>query len=55
MVNFALEGIISFSTKPLRLASLLGFIAATLGFLGIIYAVIGKFFFPDHPGHFAFL
>jgi len=47
MVNFALEGIISFSTKPLRLASLLGFIAATLGFLGIIYAVIGKFFFPE--------
>jgi len=46
MVNFALEGIITFSTKPLRLASYLGFISAVIGFLGIIYAVVGKLFFP---------
>lgn len=46
MMNFALEGIITFSTKPLRLASYLGFISAVVGFLGIIYAVIGKLFFP---------
>jgi polyisoprenyl-phosphate glycosyltransferase len=48
MVNFALEGITSFSTKPLRIASLLGFAAATLGFLGIIYAVLGKIFLPSY-------
>lgn len=46
MLNFALEGIISFSTKPLRLASYMGFLSAGLGFLGIIYAVVGKFFHP---------
>jgi polyisoprenyl-phosphate glycosyltransferase len=46
MLNFALEGIISFSTKPLRLASYLGFLSAGIGFLGIIYAVVGKFFHP---------
>jgi len=48
MVNFALEGIISFSTKPLRLATLLGFLSALFGFFGIIYAIIGKFFFPEY-------
>lgn len=42
MLNFAMEGIISFSTKPLRLASYLGFFSAGIGFLGTIYAVIGK-------------
>lgn len=46
MFNFALEGITSFSTKPLRLASYLGFIAATVGFLGIVYAILGKIFLP---------
>lgn len=48
MMNFALEGITSFSTKPLRLASILGFISATLGFLGIIYAILGKLFLPEY-------
>lgn len=42
MLNFAMEGIISFSTKPLRLASYLGFFSAGIGFLGTIYAIIGK-------------
>jgi dolichol-phosphate mannosyltransferase len=46
MMNFAMEGIISFSTKPLRLASYFGFLAAAVGFLGIIYALIEKIFFP---------
>ena len=46
MLNFALEGIISFSTKPLRLASYLGFLSAGVGFLGILYAIVGKFFHP---------
>jgi len=46
MLNFALEGIVSFSTKPLRLATYLGFVSAGFGFLGIIYAIIGKFLHP---------
>lgn len=48
MMNFALEGITSFSIKPLRLATFLGFIAAGIGFLGILYAVLGKIFLPSH-------
>ena len=43
MLNFALDGITSFSAKPLRIASYMGFAAASMGFLGIIYAVIGKY------------
>lgn len=46
MVNFAMEGMTSFSTKPLRLASYLGFASATVGFLGIFYALIGRIFHP---------
>ncbi len=48
MMNFALDGIISFSIKPLRLATFFGFLAAILGFLGMIYAIIGKFYFPQN-------
>jgi dolichol-phosphate mannosyltransferase len=46
MLNFALEGIISFSVKPLRLASYLGFFTAVIGFLGIIYALYRRLFLP---------
>jgi dolichol-phosphate mannosyltransferase len=48
MINFAIEGITSFSIKPLRLVSYLGFITALIGFLGIIYAVLGKIFLPEY-------
>ncbi|MCX7997059.1 MAG: glycosyltransferase family 2 protein [Patescibacteria group bacterium] len=48
MVAFAFEAITTFSTKPLRIASWMGFIGATFGFLGIIYAVLGKIFLPDY-------
>jgi dolichol-phosphate mannosyltransferase len=37
MVLFALDGIVSFSLVPLRLASLFGFITALLCSLGILY------------------
>ncbi|HRN70446.1 MAG TPA: glycosyltransferase, partial [Candidatus Woesebacteria bacterium] len=46
MINFALDGITSFSAKPLRMASYLGFATATVGFLGMLYGFIGKLFFP---------
>ena len=48
MLNFALDGIISFSTKPLKIATYFGFFSAALGFLGIIYAIIGKIFLPSY-------
>ncbi|OGK62940.1 hypothetical protein A2334_06185 [Candidatus Roizmanbacteria bacterium RIFOXYB2_FULL_38_10] len=48
MLNFALEGITTFSTKPLRLASYAGFFSATVGFLGILYAIVGKILLPDY-------
>ncbi|NMB84050.1 glycosyltransferase family 2 protein [Candidatus Roizmanbacteria bacterium] len=48
MLNLALEGIMSFSVKPLRIASYLGFLSSFIGFLGIIYAVIGKVFLPRY-------
>ncbi len=47
MVNFALDGITSFSVKPLRMATYLGFFVASFGFIGILYAVIGKFLSPS--------
>ena len=46
MVNFALDGITSFSAKPLRMASYLGFFTASIGFVGMLYAIIGKLFLP---------
>jgi len=48
MVNFALDGIISFSTKPLKIATYFGFFSAAIGFLGIVYAIIGKIFLPNY-------
>lgn len=47
MLNFALEGIMSFSTKPLRLATYFGFISAGLGFIGIVYEIIKRFLYPE--------
>jgi polyisoprenyl-phosphate glycosyltransferase len=46
MISFALDGIISFSTKPLRFATYLGFTAGCVGMLGILYAIYRRFFLP---------
>jgi len=48
MINFALEGIISFSAKPLYLATYLGFFSAVIGGVGILYAVVGRIFFSQY-------
>ena len=47
MLNFALEGITSFSVKPLRMATYFGIISGFLGFLGIIYEMIKKILYPE--------
>lgn len=47
MLNFALEGITSFSVKPLRMATYFGFMSGVFGFLGIIYELIQKAISPQ--------
>jgi dolichol-phosphate mannosyltransferase len=44
MLSLALDGIASFSTVPLRFVSVIGFLAALLSLLGIIYALIVRLF-----------
>jgi dolichol-phosphate mannosyltransferase len=47
MLNFALEGITSFSIKPLRIATYFGFLSGMLGFIGIIYKLIERIIYPQ--------
>lgn len=42
MFRFAWSGVSSFSVVPLRLGSMVGFIASGLSFLGIAYAILSK-------------
>src|SRR3989338_4030754 len=46
MVNFALDGIVSFSTKPLKIATYLCFFTSFFGFFGMVYAIYRRFFLP---------
>ena len=45
LLNLAIEGITSFSTFPLRLSSILGFVTALAGFLYIIFLIIKTLMF----------
>lgn len=47
MLSLAIDGIISFSSKPLRFASFMGFLAAAVGLLGSVYAIYRRFFLPQ--------
>ena len=44
MVRFAVDGILSFSIKPLRLSTLMGFVSAGLALLVILYALTMRLF-----------
>lgn len=44
MIAFALDGIISFSTKPLKISMYLGLSTALIAFIGIVYAVLLRIF-----------
>ncbi|MDR1564442.1 MAG: glycosyltransferase family 2 protein [Oscillospiraceae bacterium] len=50
MLAFALEGITSFSVKPLRIISTLGVVISMLSVLGLLYAIISKLFGSTVPG-----
>lgn len=47
MLKFAIDGILSFSVVPLKLISLVGFGAAAISMIGILYAFYMRFFRPD--------
>ena len=47
MLKFAADGIFSFSSAPLKLISSIGYWVAFLSFLGILYAIFMKIFFPQ--------
>ena len=42
MLSFALDGITSFSVKPLKIISNLGIIISILSVLGLVYALVAK-------------
>src|SRR5690606_17542644 len=42
MINFAADGIFSFSILPLRIASRIGGIAASMSVIGIVYAFFNR-------------
>ena len=46
MLKFAADGIFSFSSAPLKLISRTGYTIACLAFVGILYAIIMRIFFP---------
>ena len=43
MVSLAVDGVTSFSVRPLRLITVLGMIVALLSFIGIIYVLVSVF------------
>ncbi len=47
MLSFAADGIMGFSTYPLKLISRLGFVAAALSVVGIVYVLAVKLFIPQ--------
>ena len=44
MLTLAIDGIVSFSTLPLRLVTLLGFLSAAIAFFGIVYSLCVRLF-----------
>lgn len=47
MLQFAADGVLSFSLTPLRLALWVGFLSIALAFAGILYALIVRFYTKD--------
>ena len=51
MVKFALDGITSFSIKPLKLATKLGFVSVLIGLCLTVYVFISKLMYPTQTEH----
>lgn len=47
MLKFALDGITSFSVFPLKLITQFGFVVSMISFIGIVYALVLRIFFPE--------
>ena len=47
MIKFGIDGVLSFSTIPLRMITSLGFLIALLSIFGIAYVLYMKLFFPE--------
>jgi dolichol-phosphate mannosyltransferase len=47
MLQFAVDGILSFSTKPLRISAILGFFCAMLAAMGIVWVLCERLFSGD--------
>lgn len=47
MIRFASDGMISFSVRPLRLATMLGMVSAGIASLGILWVLVGRFAFNN--------
>ncbi len=45
MVKFSIDAITGFSTVPLKIIGKVGFVVSLLSFVGIVYALVAKFFF----------
>ena len=50
MLNFAFDGITSFSMKPLRVISFIGMLSSLLSLLGLVYALVSHFCGVTVPG-----
>ena len=48
MLKFAIDGITSFSEKPLELATRLGALVTLAAFLGVVHLVVEKIRYPEH-------
>lgn len=52
LLNYAIDGIVGYSTKPLRIATLLGGLTSAVAFLYLIVVLLQKFFAGiDIPGY----
>jgi glycosyltransferase involved in cell wall biosynthesis len=51
MLKFAVDGILGFSTVPLKLISQLGFFLSFASFIGILYALFVRIFMPEVTVH----
>ena len=50
LMKLALDGFFAFSTVPLQLSTWLGFLAAGLGFLYLVYALASRFLYQNPAG-----